>query len=214
MSIRVHIADDHNIFRDGLRSFLDRAGGITIVGETGDGFQTLRWFAENEADILLLDLNMPGLGGAAVADSLVDSHPAIGICVLTMHDDEFYLKEMLKKGCKGFVLKTSSGQELVRAIHSIHAGQPYVDPALSKYLLGTVQPEKAPAQATARLTRREVEVCRLLALGHTNEEVASQLCLSPRTVETHRSSIMSKLELKNRAGLVRWAIENGVLKTS
>ncbi len=211
MTTRIHIADDHTMFRAGLQALLQECADIEIVGETGDGSETLEWLEGNDTDVLLLDINMPGMSGADVARELANRDDGPRILVLTMHDDEHYLREFLELGCRGFILKSSAGEELLRAIRMVDEGQSYVDPAMSKYLLssyvGGDAGEESPADV---LTKREQEVCQFLAMGHTNEEVAGALCISRRTVEAHRAAIMSKLGISSRAELVRFAVENGL----
>jgi DNA-binding NarL/FixJ family response regulator len=211
MPIRVHIADDHAIFRSGLRAYLEKTGDITVAGETGDGFKTLAWFEDNEADVLLLDVAMPGLGGAAVARELAGAAGSPRILVLTMHDDEHYLKEFLGLGCRGFILKSSPAVRLVEGIRTVGEGGVYVDPALSRHMVAPFAPALRRPAARDELTPRERDVCRVLALGNTNEEAAAILCISRRTVETHRAAIMSKLDLKTRADLVRYALDAGLI---
>jgi two-component system, NarL family, response regulator NreC len=211
MSITIHIADDHTIFRSGLRAFIEKHDDLEVVGETGNGFDAISWFRENQADVLLLDISMPGMSGSGVARQLVQDHSETRILVLTMHDDEFYLREFFRIGCKGFILKSSPAELLVKGIRAVSAGEVFVDPALSKYLVASYA---GPGAATAKdhdLTPREKEVCRVLAMGHTNEEAAQLLHISRRTVETHRAAIMAKLNLSSRAELVRFAMENDLL---
>jgi len=211
MKIRVHIADDHAIFRSGLRAFLENTADIEVAGETGNGFDTLEWCRNNQADVLLLDIAMPGLNGAAVAREIAGKKGMPGTLVLTMHDDEFYLREFLRLGCRGFILKSSSPELLVDGIRMVARGGIYVDPALSRHMVAPFsEPQRRPRERD-ELTAREREVCRVLALGNTNEEAATLLHISRRTVETHRCAIMAKLNLKSRSELVRYALENGLI---
>jgi DNA-binding NarL/FixJ family response regulator len=215
MSIRILVADDHAVFRSGLRALLENEKDLDVVAETGDGFETIRSVADKTPDILLLDISMPGLQGSRIAEEVLKLHPRPAIVVLTMHEDEYYLQELFKIGARGFVLKKSSGRELIRAIRAVSRGESYVDPSLggsviSSYLGG--RPQNEGKGRLDRLTRREQDVCKLLAYGHTNAEIAERLSISARTVETHRSNIMAKLELGTRADLVRFAIENGLMK--
>ncbi len=211
MSIRLHIADDHMIFRSGLRAFIEKHDDLEVAGESGNGFDAIAWFRDNRADVLLLDISMPGLPGSGVARQLVEERPGIKILVLTMHDDEFYLREFFRIGCKGFILKSSPAELLVKGIREVAAGEVFVDPALSKYLVASYAGTVASDARAHDLTNREKEVCRVLAMGHTNEETAQLLNISRRTVETHRAAIMSKLGLHSRAELVRFAMENELL---
>ncbi len=216
MPIRLYILDDHAVFRSGLRALLERERDFEIVGDTGSGMDALTALDAQPVDILLLDISIPGLPGPRVAEAALRKFPRLGIVVLTMHEDEYYLQELLRIGVRGYVLKKSSDQELVHAINAVARGESFVDPALSHHVIspyvGRITPKKS--ERIGRLTQREQEVCQLLAYGHTNTQVAERLFISERTVETHRNNIMGKLELKTRAELVRFAIDNGLFKLS
>lgn len=215
MSIKIVITDDHAVFRSGLRALLEKEPDFEVVGETGSGMDTIALAKELQFDLLLLDISMPGLSGPRLAEEILKQKPKLAIVVLTMHDDEHYLRELFRIGARGYVLKQSTGTELVQAIRSAYAGNVYVDPALSDVLVSSYvgrQPAKEESGRLGLLTSREKEICRLLALGYTNSEVGDKLFISVRTVETHRSNIMAKLELESRAELVRFAINNGLLK--
>ncbi len=214
MAIRLIIADDHAMFRSGLRALLEKESDFEILAETGNGFDTLRAVSGSEVDVLLLDLSMPGLPGSRVAESVLEERPHLPIVILTMHEDEYYLRELLKIGVRSFVLKKSTGSDLVKAIRAAYRGESYVDPSLGGKLLSALC-DPNPRNSGHRvgvLTPREQEVCTLLAFGHTNAEIAEKLCISERTVESHRNNITTKLGLKSRAELVRFAIDNGLLK--
>ena len=215
MPIRILIADDHPMFRGGLRALLSKEEDCEVVGETGSGLDTLRALETTQADVLLLDLSMPGMSGAQTAEAALAGKAGLAIVVLTMHEDEYYLQELLRIGVKGYVLKKSTGTELLQAIRAAYRGDNYVDPALANVMVLSLVGGAKPAGTSGRLallTQREREVCQLLAYGYTNREVASQLFISDRTVETHRTNIMAKLGVGGRAELVRFAIDNGLLK--
>jgi DNA-binding NarL/FixJ family response regulator len=214
MAIRILIADDHAVFRGALRTLLEKENDLTVVAEAADGPDTLRAVANNEVDVVLLDLSMPGLPGSRVAEALLEEQPSLAIVVLTMHEDEYYLRELMGIGARGFVLKKSAGADLLQAIHSAHRGKRYVDPSLGGDVISSWvgHHRESKSAGLESLTPREREVCRLLALGHTNAEIAKQLSLSERKVETHRTGLMTKLGLSNRAELVRFAIDKGLLK--
>ncbi len=211
MSIRVFLVDDHTIFRCGIRAFLERTEDVDVVGEAGNGRDALEALKSAEVDVLLLDVNMPDMSGVDVARALSDTKTSMGILVLSMHDDEAYLREFLLLGARGYVLKSSTSDELLRAIRAVARGDSHVDPSLSKYLLPGGGRSPSSDGPVAALSQRESEVCRLLALGHTNQEVAEALHISRRTVESHRASILGKLGLKTRADLVRYAMEEGMV---
>ncbi len=209
------IADDHAVFRNGLRVLLERESDIEVVGETGNGFDTIRAVAETELDVLLLDVAMPGLPGSKVAEAVLKDKPHLAIVVLTMHEDEYYLQEFFRLGVLAYVLKKSTGTDVVQAIRAARKGEQYIDPALAGLVISSYvgrQPKKLKTERLDLMTPRELEVLTLLAYGHTNAEIAEKLCISERTVESHRTNIMSKLEFKSRAELVRFAIDNGMLK--
>jgi two-component system, NarL family, response regulator NreC len=215
MSIRILIADDHAVFRSGLKALLEKEPDIEVVGETGNGFDTIRTVAETNLDVLLLDIAMPGLSGAKVAETVLKDKPNLAIVVLTMHEDEYYLQEFFRLGVRAYVLKKSTGTDVVQAIRASRKGEQYIDPALAGLIISNYVGRPPKKQKTERLdlmTPREVEVLTLLAYGHTNAEIAEKLCISERTVESHRTNIMAKLEIRSRAELVRFAIDNGMLK--
>ena len=217
MPIRVFIADDHAVFRSGLRALLEKEPDIEVVGETGNGFDTIRGVIETNLDVLILDVTMPGLPGPKVAKAVLQEKPQLAIVVLTMHEDEYYLQELFRLGVRAYVLKKSTSTDVVQAIRAACKGEQYIDPALAGLVISSYvgrQPKKPKTDRLDLMTPRELEVLTLLAYGHTNAEIAEKLCISERTVESHRNSIMSKLELKSRAELVRFAIENDMLKLS
>jgi two-component system response regulator NreC len=201
------------MFRNGLAALLEDVPDIVVTGESGNVFDTLRSLEDNAVDVLVLDVNMPGPPTSAVLSELDENRIDTKVLVLTIHDDEYYLREYLKLGAKGFMIKTSSSAELVNAIRSVHKGDEYIDPSMLKFMVSNYlgRPIRT-GEIVGVLTRREQEVCRLLALGYTNGEAAKSLAISKRTVETHRASIMAKLELRSRAELVKFAMDNSLLR--
>lgn len=214
MAIRIWLTDDHSVFRSGLRALLEKEEGLAVVGESGSGEETLNALKTNKVDVLLLDINMPGLSGIQVAKLAMKEQPRLLIVILTMHEDEYYLQELLKHGVHGYVLKKSTGVEVVQAIRAVYRGDHYVDPALTNLVISPYvgKTSKKKQSNIDLLTRREREVLEHLVHGFTNLEIAEKLCISDRTVETHRANINGKLGLKSRADLVRFAIDNGLLK--
>lgn len=216
MAISIVIADDHTIFRHGLRALLEKVPDFTVKGEAADGHETLRRLDEVDADVLVLDLTMPGgMSGAHIAEAALKAHPALSIVVLTMHQDEYYLREMLAIGARGFIVKSSAPENLIAAIRAAAGGGFFIDPSLVGHTVSAFigRPSPAPTTRLELLTPREREVCALLAMGHTNAEVGAKLHISERTVESHRTKIIERLNLKNRAELVQFAIDNGLFKT-
>lgn len=231
--VRVVIADDHAVVRDGLRALVEAQPGLTVVGEAADGDEAHRRACELAPDVLLLDLSMPGTGGAEAAARVARDCPWVRVLVLTMHEERGYVTRLLRAGAAGYVLKRTASAELVRAIRAVAAGGTYVDPSLAGALLATPArptPTVRPAAALGRppsasaaelpgaaggrsgeLTAREGEVLRLVARGHSNKEVAAALEISVKTVETHKANAMAKLGLAGRAALVRFALAEGWL---
>ncbi len=216
MSIRVLIADDHGLFRDGLRRMLEEEPRLEVAGEASDGAEALRLLEGNEVDVLLLDLSMPGpVSGPQAAEAALKINPHLGIVVVTMHQDEYYLREMFEVGVRAYVLKKSSPDNLVSAILAASRGGRYIDPSLTDQVLSGYLGRKVESDSRAHLlSDRERQVCELLARGYTNAEVGDKLCISVRTVESHRARLMSRLGLKSRSELVRFAIDNGLFRTS
>lgn len=216
--IRVVICDDHAIVRDGLRALVNGQPGLLVVGEAGDGEEALQLASTLSPDVLVLDLSMPVLGGAETADRLAVEYPHVKVIALTMHEERGYVTRFLRSGAAGYVLKRSASSELVRAIRTVAGGQRYVDPSIGGSLLAERNGHRRGRNGTShdqsnggseRLTARESEVLHLLALGHSNKEIAAALSISVKTVETHRATGMVKLGLSNRAALVRFAMSDG-----
>jgi DNA-binding NarL/FixJ family response regulator len=214
MPIRIMIADDHAVFRNGLRALLEGEPDLEVVAESGSGAETLRVLSENEVEVLVLDLSMPGASGSALARAALQRRPRTAIVILTMHEDAYYVEELLKVGVQGYVLKRSTGKELLDAIRSAHAGRRYIDPVIAADVIAPHigLPSARNAGPLGLLTPREREVCTLLAYGHTNAEVGQKLSISERTVESHRTRIMTKLNRKTRVDLVRFAIDSGLIR--
>jgi two-component system response regulator NreC len=208
--ITIVLADDHAVVRSGLRLLLERAGGMRVVSEAGDAEAALRIVLGHKPAVLVLDLNMPGpLTSLDAIPRVAEASPGTRVVVLTMQEDPEFARHALRAGAAGYVLKEAADSELVEAVRRAAAGETYLNPRLGA-ALAAAPPE--PAGPPDDLTDREVEVLRLIALGHTNTEIAAQLYLSVRTVETHRAHIQQKLRLSTRAELVRYALERGLLQ--
>jgi len=205
-TISLVLADDHVVVRRGLRMLLQRVPDFEVVAEADDAGAALAAVEERRPDVLLLDLNMPGEPLEALAE-LTRSAPAVAVVVLTMEQDPAFARRALEAGAKGYVLKRAAEEELVDAIHAVAAGGTHLSRELTSAL---ARPAKRPAQRDD-LTGRETEVLRLIARGHTNAEVARELSLSVRTVETHRTRIQQKLRLSSRPELVHYAIEHELM---
>jgi len=207
--IRVLIVDDHGVVRSGLRLVLTGAGDIEVAGEAADVDEAISLARESLPDVIVLDVVMPGASGIQAAPRILNASPASKLLMLSMLDDPSYVREAFGAGAAGYVLKEAAESELVQAVRDVARGRRYLDPALGARLAAGV-PVATRARADP-LSEREQEVLRLLALGHTNQEIAGMLYISIRTAETHRAHIMRKLRLATRAELVRYAISSGLL---
>ena len=211
-AIRILIADDHPVFRSGLRSVLAQ-DGFEVVGECADGDAVSAAVTRLKPDVAILDISMPGTPSQQVAAALLAQPAGPAVIMLTMHEDPRYLREFLRIGVHGYLLKRSTGTELAQAVRSAVKRERYVDPALAGNVLGGMLGGESAQVATLgeQPSPREREVGGLLALGHTNQEIAERLGISVRTVESQRASLMRKLGLSTRAELVRWAMAQGLL---
>ena len=212
--IRILIADDHAVMRAGLRLLLNGQEDMQVVDEAGDGWQTVEKAVALKPDIVLLDITMPGLSGLEAARQIRQRAPEVKLLVLTMHDDEAYLRQFLQIGATGYIVKKAADTELVDAIRAVHRGESFIHPSLTRVLIDRYLQQPPPVKAkesVEELTPRETEVLRLVAQGYTSQQVAEQLSISVNTVETHRAHIMEKLGLRGRAQLVRYAIARGLL---
>ena len=210
MSIRVLIVDDHAVVRTGLRRVLDAEDDIETVGEAADAERAVFEAIESRPDVVLLDVMMPGKSGIEGLPTLLQAAPNARVLILSMQDDPRYVREAFDAGASGYVLKEAADTEVVGAVRAVAAGEQYVHPSLGARLVAADAEERRRA-ADDPLSDREREVLRLLALGHTNQEIASMLYISVRTAETHRAHIMRKLGLDSRAELVRYALAAGLL---
>jgi two-component system response regulator NreC len=209
--IRVLIVDDHTLVRSGLRLLLEAEEGFVIEDEAGDAEQAIRLARLHKPDVILLDVVLPGRSGLEAIDDILHAAPRARILVLSMQDDPSYVRQAFGAGASGYLLKEAADDELVQAVREVAAGGRYVHPALGARLAAAEAEAKARAEADP-LSEREREVLRLLALGHTNQEIAKLLFISVRTAETHRAHVMQKLRLSTRAELVRHALHQGLLE--
>ena len=209
--IRVLIVDDHAVVRSGLKLLLEAEPGIEPIGEAENGSRAVFEAIELQPDVVLLDLVMPETGGLESMPTLLQSVPDAKVLVLSMQDDPRYVREAFAAGASGYLLKEAADVELVAAIRAVAAGERYVHPTLGARMVAADATARQRAE-TDPLSDREREVLHLLALGHTNQEIADMLFISVRTAETHRAHIMRKLGLTTRAELVRYAIAEGLLE--
>lgn len=212
--ITVFLADDHQMFRQGLRTLLETAADIAVVGEASDGQASLREIKKLQPDVAVLDVAMPGLSGIEVAKRLAKTSPQTKVLILTMHADTFFAVEALRAKAMGFMLKEESITLLVDAIHLILQGEVVVTASLKDAVfreLHRSQTGKSSHNPETPLTSRETEILQLVAEGLTNQEIAEMLFISPSTVDTHRKNIMSKLDIHSVAGLVKYAIQHRII---
>jgi len=202
------LADDHTVMRNALRMLLDAEPGFEVVAEAGDAEAAVRYVRGHKPAVLILDLNMPGRSSLEAIPDIHEASPETEIVVLTMQNEPAFARRALQAGVRGYVLKEAADAELVQAVRSAAAGDTYLQPALGARLAAA-----ASGRDGDELSERERDVLRLIALGHTNAEVAEQLYISIRTVESHRAHIQQKLGLSTRAELVRYALEHGLVET-
>ena len=209
--IRILICDDHSLLRSGLKRLLDAEEDIEVVGEAGNAEEAIERAAELEPDLVLLDIVMPGRSGIEAMPDLLAAAPGSRVLMLSMQDDPAYVRRAFGAGASGYLLKEAADSELVQAVREVAVGRRYVHPLLGARL-AAAEPEAEAPRDIDPLSGREHEVLRLLALGHTNQEIAQMLFISVRTAETHRAHIMRKLGLSTRAEIVRYALNTGHLE--
>jgi two-component system response regulator NreC len=213
--IRVLIADDHAIVREGIHMILDTRDDIEVVGEAADGLETISQVKKLSPDVVLMDIAMPGLGGLEATLEIVKTNPDSKVLVLTQYDDSEYIYRFLKAGAAGYVLKKTVGRDLVSAIRSVAEGKSFIDPAVADRVIKGYLEHPSPSGDESlyeRLSDRERTVFKLIAEGYTSRQIADTLYLSIKTVMTHRANIMDKLGLHNRAELIKYAIRQGLIQ--
>ena len=211
MATRVLIADDHPVLRSGLRVLLGADPDLEVVGEAGTGEEALRLAEELRPDVVLLDIGMPGESGIETVRRLKAKLPGLAVLFLTMHEEEGMLLEALGAGGDGYLIKRADQPEIIQAIRAVRRGDVYVHPAMTRALLSQTETAERRQEPVEPLTRREIDVLRLLARGNTNRQIAELLALSVRTIESHRANLMGKLGLSSRVELVTYAEEHGLL---
>lgn len=213
-AIRVLVADDHAMVREGIRSVLEREAGFQVVAEASNGTDVVPLAEQHQPDVAVLDISMPGETGLRAAYQLRQAQPHVRVLILSMYDNTEYVLESVRAGAHGYLLKDAAAQELATAIRTILDGETYFSPAvatrLSEAMRGDIQREQQKANLDL-LTAREREVLAGIARGLTNKEIAGELGISHRTVETHRESLMKKLAIRTVAGLTKFALETGLI---
>ena len=215
--ITVHIADDHQILIDGVKAVLNIENNIDVTGFSLNGIQVIEWFKENYADVLILDINMPELDGIGVLKALKKFKTRPEIIVLSSYDDIKLVKEVLQMGAKGFVPKKSAGEHIVNAVYKVASGSQYFTDDVKEKMMQTLlngQPKNEGSQdgvLISSLTKREIQVLKLVAQQYSTREIAEELIISESTVETHRKNLMKKVKVKNSVGLAIFALKNEVI---
>ncbi len=205
-NIKLFIADDHQMFIDGIKALISDDKSIQIIGEANDGNEVLEKLPALSVDVILLDIGMAELNGIETAAFLSEKYPKIKVIALTMYDDQNRVNKMLKAGVKGYILKNTSKNELLEAIKTVSEGGTYFSSQIVKYTL--IDDAPVDTSLISKLTKREIEIIKLIMNSLTNKEIATQLFLSELTINTHRKNAMQKLELKNTASLVKFAMDN------
>ncbi len=217
--IRVLVADDHDIVRYGICSVIDASDDIEVVCEAESGKEAVEQFRKMNPDVCILDITMPEMNGIQTTRAILELDPDARILIVTMHISEEYLNQVLNAGASGYLLKNSDREELLGSIRAVFRGEKAFSQTISKlmterYVRHIRNPREYEDTEKASITRRELEILRLIAEGHTSTEISEILFISPRTVDTHRANLMNKLDIKNAAGLVRYAIENKLIDPS
>ena len=207
--IRILIADDHEVVAEGLKQLIEAQADMQVVAIVGDGREAVRQVGELDPDVVIMDLSMPELNGADATRVILEQSAGRKVIVLSMYADHEYVRRALKSGALGYVVKRSAAKDVVEAIRSVHAGERYISPMVADAVSADAPAGKE--DRLARLSTREREVLQLLAEGRTGTEIAQRLSLSPKTVETYRARLVEKLGIRDVAGLVRFAIQRGII---
>lgn len=213
-SLRIFLADDHTVMREGLKSLVNAQADMEVIGEADNGRTALQKARELQPDVVIMDVSMPELNGIKVTEQLKRSCQKVKVLVLTAHDESGYLRQLLQVGASGYVLKKAAAEELINAIRAVASGGVYLDPTLAgKVVTGYVGSRRLKGTPQGNdLSEREAEVLRLVAWGYTNKEIGSYLTISVKTVETHKANILEKLDLRSRVEMVRYALRQGWLR--
>jgi DNA-binding NarL/FixJ family response regulator len=210
--IRVLLADDHSIVRTGLRRIVEESEDMEVIAEAADGREAIQQVHKTLPDVAIIDISMPGIDGLEVVSQLRSFYPKLPIIILTMHEEEQYVVRAIEAGAMGYITKRSAPEQLVKAIRKVHAGFRYLTEDAAELLAVRVAKGAMGRSPLDALSMRELQVLRRLALGHTNREIAESYCISIKTVDTYRSRLLKKLNLRNNAELSRFAIQNRLIE--
>ncbi len=215
-NIKILIVDDHEVVRDGLKNILISLNNVAIAGEAANGEDAISMYDSLKPDLVIMDISMPGMNGIEATRIIKENDPSAKILILTMHDNQEYLNQIIRSGAKGFVLKNTDKEELLDAVKTVAGGENFFSKDISKliienYIRSAKETDKNEGYKEVPLTKREIEILKYIAEGNSNQEIANKLYISYNTVDTHRKNIMHKLSIKNTAGLVRYAIEKGLI---
>jgi len=212
-NIKVLLVDDHKIVRDGIKLMLEPQAGIDVVAEAEDGDKVKKVLEETAVDVIVMDINMPGMNGIKTTKMVKELHPDIKVLALTMSSDDTHIRQMVQAGASGYIMKSAGRDELTAAIHDVMGGKHYFsDQATQSIMMDLVKNKgKSTASAPIHITERELEVLQMIVKEYTNQEIAEKLYISPRTVDAHRRNLLQKTGARNTAGLVKYAFQNGLV---
>lgn len=212
--ISVFLVDDHAVLREGLKLLINAESDMRVAGEAEHGRSLVEQLSAAGAEVVVMDVSMPGISGARATQEVKRAQPGVIVLALTRHSERGYLQQMLESGASGYVLKQAPADQLINAIRTVSRGGTYLDPSIAGKLIPDHSTRRLHPRAESQITLREQEVVTMIALGHTNKEIASALGISVKTVESHKNNVMQKLEIRSRAGLVRFAIAQGWLASA
>lgn len=214
--IRVLLADDHKLIRDAIQSHLSKCEDIKVVGQAADGGEVLEILKETDIDVLLLDINMEGMDGMECARRMHEEHPGVHVIILSMYDNSLYIRQMMKNGVKGYLLKSADESEIIRAIRAVSEGNTFYDNSVIDVVMKSFgEPERTgPGPDEVKLTPREEEIMDLIIQEYSNQEIANELFISTRTVDAHKRNLLEKTNSKNLVGLIKYAYKHNLVKTA
>jgi DNA-binding NarL/FixJ family response regulator len=213
-TIRILLADDHTILRDGIRSLIEDEPDMEVIGEAEDGHSAVKMTAQLGPDVVVMDIAMPLLNGLEATRQIKRNHPQVRVLILTMHENEEYIRQVLATGAMGYILKDAAARELLGAIRAVHRGEAVLSPAITRLVIEDYlrwgEPQLEPV--SNGLSAREREVLQLIAEGYTNKQIGEILCISVKTVQAHRNNLMQKLDLHDRGELIKYAIQKKIIE--